>query len=170
MQNAALIPWDENGKLEVLTFDLEEDTFAVEAALVQEIIDLLPETKVPGARPLVGSVINFRGRVIPLADFRLAFGMPSGEATLDSRIVVIELDLDGEPTLIGIKTDKVHEVASLDATASEDPPAVGMRWRRQFVRSLVRRDEGVVVLPDVRAIFSSAGSEGFAPAQLQTIQ
>lgn len=169
MQNAALIPWDDSGQLEVLTFDLEEDTFAVEAALVQEIIDLSPETKVPGARPLVGSVINFRGRVIPLADFRLAFGMQPGEATLDSRIVVIELDLDGEPTLIGIKTDKVHEVASLARHTSEDPPAVGMRWRRNFIRSLVRRDQGVVVLPDVHAIFSTMGDEAHAPAQLYAV-
>jgi purine-binding chemotaxis protein CheW len=79
----------------------------------------------------------------------------TAEVTLDSRIVVIEIALEGEPIQIGIRTDKVHEVATLDRAASEDPPAVGMRWRRAFVRTLVRRPGGIVVLPDLPAIFAT---------------
>jgi purine-binding chemotaxis protein CheW len=152
-QNA--VPWDETGHLEVLTFDLGEETFALEAVLVREILDLLPETRVPGAAPLVRSVVNFRGKIIPIADLRQAFAMaPAEGATLDSRIVVIEIALAGEPLQIGIRTDKVHEVATLDQADSEEPPAVGMRWRRQFVRTLVRRPAGIIVLPDLHAIFA----------------
>lgn len=149
------VPWDEAGHLEVLTFDLGGETFAVEAVLVREILDLLPETRVPGAAALVRSVVNFRGKIIPIADLAQAFAMPSAEATLDSRIVVIEIALAGEPLQIGIRTDKVHEVTTLAQTAAEEPPAVGMRWRRHFVRTLVRRPEGVVVLPDLHAIFAA---------------
>lgn len=148
------VPWDEAGRLEVLTFDLGEETFAIEAVLVREILDLLPETRVPGAAPLVRSVVNFRGKIIPIADLRQAFAMEPAEATLDSRIVVIEIALAGEPLQIGIRTDKVHEVATLDHAAAEEPPAVGMRWRRHFVRTLVRRPAGIVVLPDLHAIFA----------------
>lgn len=149
------VPWDEAGHLEVLTFDLGEETFAIEAVLVREILDLLPETRVPGAAPLVRSVVNFRGKIIPIADLRQAFAMPPAEAaTLDSRIVVIEIALGSEPLQIGIRTDKVHEVATLEERAAEAPPVVGMRWRRQFVRTLVRRPAGVVVLPDLHAIFA----------------
>ncbi|WP_448661224.1 chemotaxis protein CheW [Sphingomonas sp. CJ20] len=151
----AAVPWDEAGHLEVLTFDLGDETFALEAVLVREILDLLPETRVPGAAPLVHSVVNFRGKIIPIADLRRAFAMPPAEATLDSRIVVIEIPLAAEPLQIGIRTDKVHEVATLDRAASEAPPAVGMRWRRQFVRTLVRRADGVIVLPDLHAIFAA---------------
>lgn len=151
--------WDEAGNLEVLTFDLGEETFAVEAMLVREILDLLPATRVPGAPPLVHSVVNFRGKIIPIADLRLAFGMAKADDTLDSRIVVIELAIDGEPTQIGIRTDKVHEVTTLHQSASEPPPAVGMRWRRDFVRELVRRPAGVVVLPDLAVIFATHGSD-----------
>jgi purine-binding chemotaxis protein CheW len=152
--------WDENGQLEVLTFNLQEETFALEAVLVREILDLLPETVVPGAVPLVGSVVNFRGKIIPIADLRLAFGMPQGEPTADSRIVVIETELDGETLQIGIRTDKVHEVATLSHAASETAPAVGMRWRRDYVRELVRVQEGVIVLPDLSAIFHSFAGDG----------
>lgn len=153
-------PWDEAGNLEVLTFDLGEETFAVEAMMVREILDLLPETAVPGAAALVRSVVNFRGKIIPIADLRLAFAMPAAEATLDSRIVVIEIALDDEPTQIGIRTDKVHEVTTLAQRDAEAPPAVGMRWRRDFVRELVRRPGGVVVLPDLPAIFATHTGAG----------
>lgn len=152
---ATTTPWDEQGQLEVLTFDLQGETLALEAFLVREIIDLLPETSVPGALPLVGSVVNFRGRIIPVADLGLAFGMARADATVDSRIVVIEVELRGESVQLGIRTDKVHEVTTLDRSASEAPPMVGMRWRRDFVRELVRRDAGVVLLPDLPAIFQS---------------
>ena len=146
--------WDAQGNLEVLTFDLGDETFALEAVLVCEILDLLPSAAVPGAHPLVGSVVNYRGKIIPIADLRIAFAMPSAEDSVDSRIVVIELEVAGEATLIGLRTDKVHEVATLRRDASEEPPAVGMRWRRDFVRELVRRGDQVVVLPDLPAIFN----------------
>jgi len=155
MSDTSLIPWDAEGHLDVLTFDLESETFALEATQVQEILDLLPETGVPGAHPLVGSVVNFRGKIIPLADLRLAFGMQAAEATVDSRIVVIEMIIEDEPLQIGIRADSVHEVATLDRSASEVAPAVGMRWRRDYVRGLIRRPEGVIVLPDLTTIFAS---------------
>lgn len=161
MHEATEIRWDAQGSLEVLTFDLGDETFALEAVLVCEILDLLPCTAVPGADPLVGSVVNYRGKIIPIADLRRAFAMPPTESTVDSRIVVIELELAGEATQIGLRTDKVHEVATLVHDASETPPAVGMRWRRDYVRALVRRGDGVVVLPDLSAIFHAfAGDVG----------
>lgn len=168
MHQATTTQWDANGTLEVLTFNLQEETFALEATLVREILDLLPETLVPGAAPLVGSVVNFRGKIIPIADLRLAFGLPAAEATVDSRIVVIEIDADGEAIQLGIRTDKVHEVATLHHASSEEPPAVGMRWRRDFVRELVRTPEGVIVLPDLAAIFRPFLGGGEAAAALSS--
>ena len=146
--------WNERGELEVLTFDVGGETLALEAAMVREILDLLPETLVPGAPPLVRHVVNFRGRIVPVADLRLAFQMEAGETTADSRIVVIELPLDGEPTLIGLRTDHVREVATLSAEASEEAPVVGMRWQREYVRRLVRWRDDLIVLPDLPAIFA----------------
>ncbi|KPH66300.1 MULTISPECIES: chemotaxis protein CheW [Novosphingobium] len=169
-QDQAATRWDAAGQLEVLTFNLGEETFALEATLVREILDLLPETRVPGAAPLLGSVVNFRGKIIPIADLRLAFAMPAAEATVDSRIVVIETEAEGETFQIGIRTDKVHEVTTLRQSASESPPAVGLRWRRDFVRELVRRQDGVVVLPDLAAIFRSlVGGTDSAAIQPSTL-
>jgi purine-binding chemotaxis protein CheW len=161
-------PWDDQGHLEVLTFDLQNETFALEAAMVREILDLLAETAVPGAQPLVGSVVNFRGKIIPIADLRLAFGMPAADSTVDSRIIVIELELDGETTQVGIRADRVNEVTTFQRSASEVPPAVGMRWRRDYVRELVRRESGVTVLPDLSAIFGAVVMDGALPVPMQS--
>lgn len=147
--------WASREDLEVLTFSIEGETFAIEAVLVQEILDLLPETAVPGSKPFVASVINFRGKVIPLADIRLAFGMGAAEKTIDSRIIVIELLLEGERTLIGLRTDKVYEVTSFSKSASEPPPSVGMRWRPDYIHCLIKRGAQFVIMPNLHAIFTA---------------
>ena len=151
--------WTPEGLLEVLTFDIAGETLAIEAGLVREILDPLPETLVPGASPLVAAVINFRGQVIPLADLQFAFGMVRESAGADARIVVLELELDGEPTHLAINTDRVNEVTTLRQTDAEPPPQLGVRWPRGYLHALVRRGGDVVLIPDLIAIFDqSAGA------------
>lgn len=145
--------WESREEIEVLVFDIAGETFALQAVAVQEILDMVPETPVPGSQPFVGSVINFRGRVIPLADIRLAFGMDPTRVTIDSRIIVISLDIEGEDTLVGIRTDKVNEVTTLPRTASEPPPSVGMRWRPDYIDCLVKRGTDFIIVPNLNAIF-----------------
>lgn len=146
--------WEGREEIEVLIFDIAGETFALPAVGVQEILDMVPETPVPGSQPFVGSVINFRGKVIPLADIRLAFGMEPTRATIDSRIVVISLDIDGEDTLVGIRTDKVNEVTTLARASSEAPPSVGMRWRPDYIECLVKRGTDFIIVPNLNAIFT----------------
>jgi purine-binding chemotaxis protein CheW len=143
--------------LQVLTLELQGETFAPDAGLVREVMDVTPETRVPGASAFVDAVINFRGRVIPLADLRVAFGMPRAEETVDSRIVVIEFELDGAPTLIGLRAEKVHEVTQISIDDAEAVPPVGLRWRADFIRCLAKRGADLIVVPDLAPIFASLG-------------
>jgi purine-binding chemotaxis protein CheW len=147
-------------EVEMLSFDLSGETFALEADLVREILDIPAETQVPGAAAFVSAVINFRGKVIPVADLRLAFALDRAASTLDSRIVVIELDLDGDPTLIGLRADKVHEVSRLNWSQAEAAPAIGLRWRQDYVRRVGRRGEDPIVIPDLAKIFAARGEPG----------
>lgn len=156
--------------IEALTFDLQGETFALEAGLVREVLDLLPETAVPGAAAFVGAVINFRGRIIPLVDLRLAFDMPAGEPTIDSRIVVIEYELDGEPALIGLRADKVHEVTSIAHDTTEEAPRVGMRWRPDFIRLLARRNGDLIIIPDLDQIFAARGRSSATATPINALQ
>lgn len=144
-------------EIEVLTFEISGETFALEAAIVREILDLLPEATVPGSRPFVNAVINFRGKVIPLADIRVAMGMQAVATTIDSRIVVVELDLDGTPSLIGLRTDRVNEVTAISKAAAEPPPRVGLKWPPQFIECLLQRNGTFIIFPNLMAIFASKG-------------
>jgi len=162
-------PFD-HGALEVLTFDLDGEVFAIEATLVQEVLDKAPETEVPGAPVFVNAVINFRGRIIPLADLRLAFSLDARDTSLDSRIIVIAQEIEGETTLIGLRADKVYEVTTLHEAATEAPPRIGLRWRQDFVHCLAKRDDDIIVVPDLAAIFQDRGqpkSGGVYPLNTQ---
>lgn len=154
---------------QVLTFDVRGETFALEASLVREILDMPAETQVPGAAPFVDAVMNFRGKVIPVADLRLAFGLGRRDATGDSRIVVIELPLDGDPTLVGLRADKVHEVTSLSLAATEAPPPIGMRWRQDYVRALAKRGGDPVILPNLACIFAERGEPCTTASPIHTV-
>jgi purine-binding chemotaxis protein CheW len=151
------IAWDEAGQLKVLTFDLSGETFALEANFVCEILDLLPETAVPGSAPIAGSVINFRGSVIPVADLHLAFDLKQQKISTDSRFIVIELEFGDETCFIGLKADKVHEVTTLDRSATEPAPRIGTRWHQDFIRCLAKRNGDFIVVPNLPRIFATSG-------------
>jgi purine-binding chemotaxis protein CheW len=165
MNDVTDIAWNGEGRIEVITFEMRCEMFAIEAAVVREIVDPLVETVVPGSSPLVGSVVNFRGHIIPLADLHGAFGMPPVQQTADSRIVIIEYSDEGETGLIGIKADKVHEVTALERETAEAVPRIGVSWRREFVRGLVKRNGAIVIVPNLQAIFSAYQHMQSAPAE-----
>jgi purine-binding chemotaxis protein CheW len=139
---------------EALTFGLQGEIFALDANCVREILDVIPVTEVPGAREFVPGLINVRGRVVPLADLRVKFGMERGEHTVDTRIVVVDISLAGEPTTVGLLADKVYEVTTIAGTSIEETPEIGMNWRPDYIRGIGKRGEDFVILPAIERIFS----------------
>jgi purine-binding chemotaxis protein CheW len=142
--------------LEVLTLRLDGHLFALEAAHVREILDLGPVTEVPSAAAFVNGLINVRGKVVPLADLRLKFGMEKTTATIDTRVVVIEIDLAGDQTTIGLLADKVYEVTEIVPADIEETPRIGMIWRQEYISCVGKRGEDFIIVLDIAAIFSSA--------------
>ena len=140
--------------MQVVMIGLGEEKFALDAGLVREIIDPVPVTKVAGARAFVPSVINVRGNVIPLADLRIRFGMPQLDNSADTRIVVIELELDGEPVLVGVTADKVYEVTEISQTDVQQTPRVGMHWKPEFIRFITKWREEFVIVPNMERILN----------------
>jgi len=142
---------------QALMLGVAGEVFAIDARQVREILDPAPVTRVPGAKPYVAGVLNVRGKVIPLADLRVRFGMPPAPITADSRFVVLEIDLDGDPTTIGVVADKVYEVTELDASTLQKTPPVGMHWRPEFVAGIAKWKDDFIVLPDLARILSAQG-------------
>lgn len=148
-----------SGEVQVLTFDLGGETFALEAMVVREVLDLLPETPVPGSGGFAPSLINFRGRVIPVIELGLAFDLEIRPATRATRYVVIECDVGGETTLLGLRADRVHEVTSIDLSETEQLPGVAARWSSDFVKFLAQRGDDIVVMPNLNHIFAVKQTE-----------
>lgn len=140
--------------MQVVMIGLGEEKFALDAGLVREIIDPVPVTKVAGARAFVPSVINVRGNVIPLADLRIRFGMPQLDDSADTRIVVIEIELDGEPVLVGVTADKVYEVTEISQADVQQTPRVGMHWKPEFIRFIAKWREEFVIVPNMERILN----------------
>ena len=144
--------------MNALTIRLDDELFAVEAHHVREILELVPITEVPNAPDFVGGLINVRGRVVPLADLRVMFGMNRAEPDEDTRIVVMEVDMDGEPAIVGILADKVHDVTDIEAASIEEAPKVGMRWRPEFIKGIGKRNGGFIIIPNMERIFENSGA------------
>ena len=85
------------------------------------------------------------------------------EPDQDTRIVVMEVDIDGEPTIAGILADKVHDVTDIEAATIEEAPKVGMRWRPEFVKGIGKRNGSFIIIPDMERIFETPGGRS-APA------
>jgi purine-binding chemotaxis protein CheW len=143
-----------DGAMQVVMIGLGDEKFALDAGMVREIIDPVPVTRVAGAKAFVPSVINVRGNVIPLADLRIRFGMPVTENSADTRIVVVELAIDGEPVLAGITADKVYEVSEISRTSVQQTPRVGMHWRPEFIRFITKWREEFVIVPNMERILN----------------
>jgi len=144
----------EESSRQVLMLGLAGEMFALDARQVREILDPIPVTRVPGAQPYVSSVLNVRGKVIPLADLRVRFGMPPASITPDSRFIVLEIDLAGEPTTIGIVADKVYEVTDLDTSTLQKAPPIGMRWRPEFIAAIAKWKDEFIIVPNMKQILN----------------
>ncbi|MDB5541780.1 MAG: hypothetical protein JWQ89_3507, partial [Devosia sp.] len=122
-----------------------------------EILDLVPITEVPNATAFAPGLINVRGRVVPLADLKVAFGMRNEAQSQDTRIVVIETEIEGELTVVGILADKVYDVTDIEPAAIEEAPRVGMRWPADYVRGIGKRRGDFIIIPDMQRIFELEG-------------
>ena len=149
----ATATYDE-ASMQVVMIGLGDEKFALDAGLVREIIDPIPATKVAGARSFLPSVINVRGNVIPLADLRIRFGMPMSDDSTETRIVVIEIDIDGDPVLVGVMADKVYEVTEISRTDVQQTPRVGMHWKPEFIRFITKWREEFVIVPNMERILN----------------
>jgi purine-binding chemotaxis protein CheW len=138
-----------------LTFKLEEEVFAVDVAKIREILDFTLATKVPGTPDFMRGVVNVRGNVVPVVDMRLKFGLSITEKTVDTCIVVMEIAVEDDKTVLGALVDSVQEVFELEANQVEPPPRIGSRWRTEFIKGIGKRNDELIIILDIDRVFSS---------------
>lgn len=138
-----------------MTFKLGDELFAINVSQVREVLEVQQITRVPTSPAYMRGVVNVRGQAIPVVDLRLRFGLPSVSNTVTTRVIVMELNIDGETAVLGGLADSVHEVIELDPSQINPPPRIAMRWRTDFILGMGKRGEEFIIILDVNAVFSS---------------
>jgi purine-binding chemotaxis protein CheW len=138
-----------------LTFKLDQELFAVDIAKVREVLEFTSMTKVPRTPDFMRGVINLRGNVVPVVDMRLKLGLSMTEKTVDTCVVISEVDVDGESTVLGALVDSVQEVIDLDASNVAPPPHMGSRVDTAVIRGMGKRDEQFIMILDLDRVFTA---------------
>lgn len=142
--------------IQYLTFTLTDETFALDVAKVREILEQSSITKVPQTPDFMRGVINLRGSVVPVIDMRIKFGMTATEQTVNSCIIVAEVQLGDETIVLGAMADSVQEVVEIGAEQIEAAPHIGMSLNPDFIKGMGKLDNRFVMILDIDKIFTGA--------------
>jgi purine-binding chemotaxis protein CheW len=143
---------DREGKY--LTFTLAGEEYGIGILKIREIIGMMPITSVPQAPDFVKGVINLRGKVIPVIDLRLRFGMPAMDYTERTCIIVVQIDLQDTALNIGIVVDSVSEVLNISGSNIEDAPMFGTRLNTDYILGMAKIEGGVKILLDIDKVLT----------------
>lgn len=138
-----------------ITFKLGDELFAIDVAHVREVLDLSEITRVPTAPPYMRGVVNVRGSAVPVVDLRHRFGLAPAADTFNTRIIVLELPLDGEVVVVGGLADSVHEVLELERSQIREPPRLAMRWRADMIEGLGKKGDQFLIVLDIERVFAT---------------
>jgi purine-binding chemotaxis protein CheW len=145
-----------------LTYKLADEVFAFDITKVREVLDVTTITPVPKMPDFLRGVINLRGSVVPVVDLRLKFGMPKTDRTVDTCVIITEVNVDGEQTTLGVLADSVQEVMDLDPDSVEPAPKIGTELNTEFIKGIGKHNDGFIIILDIDKIFS--------PEELSAVQ
>lgn len=138
-----------------LTFRLDRETFALDITKVREVLDFSTVTKVPQTPDFMLGVINLRGNVVPVVDMRLKLGMSMTERTINTCIIIVEIELDNEMTVLGALADSVQEVLELSPDQIEPPPKIGTGLKTQFIKGMGHNGSQFIIILEIDRVFSA---------------
>ncbi len=136
-----------------LTFSLGGEIYALEVSCTREVVPYVGITPLPQTPEWIRGVINLRGSVIPVLDIKLKLGIGLTERTKQACILILEVVVDGEITVVGMLADGMREVLDVDLSEIEPPPRFGTRLSTSFIRGMGRRDEGLFIILDIEKVF-----------------
>lgn len=145
-----------------LTFTVGKELFGLGILAVKEIIEYQGVTVVPMMPAAVRGVINLRGAVVPVVDLSARLGRAAADVSRRSCIVIVELEVDDEPLIVGALVDAVNQVIEISPSEIEPAPSFGTKIRRDFIRGLGKVKGKFVVLLDARHVLSIELSEAIA--------
>ena len=137
-----------------LTFKLEDELFALDIGKVREVLDFTTITKVPQTPEFMRGVINLRGSVVPVVDLRLKFGKMMAEQTVNTCVIIVEVEVDGETVVMGAMADAVQEVLDMEPDQIEPPPRIGTKLNLEFIRGMGKHADQFIIILDIDKVFT----------------
>jgi purine-binding chemotaxis protein CheW len=144
----------DNTTQQYLTFGLGGEVFALETGSVREVIELVPVTRIPKTPPFMRGVINLRGHAVPVVDLRIKFDMPQVKDTVNTCIIIVDVEVEGENCHMGAIVDSVREVFEMGSDQINPPPRMGTAIRADFIKGMGKQDEEFIMILDIGRIFS----------------
>jgi purine-binding chemotaxis protein CheW len=138
-----------------LTFSLAGEEYGIGILKVREIIGMMSITPVPQTPEFVKGVINLRGKVIPVIDLRLRFGLMARDCTERTCIIVVEIVSDSGAVPMGIVVDAVSEVLNIREADIENTPTFGVKLNTDFILGMAKTDGGVKILLDIDKVLGA---------------
>jgi purine-binding chemotaxis protein CheW len=154
-KEAAMSTMELTGTTQYLTYKLADEVFAFDISKVREVLDFTTITKVPKMPAFLRGVINLRGTVVPVVDLRIKFGMPKTDKTVDTCIIITEVNVDGVQTTLGALADSVQEVMDLGPDSIEPAPKIGTGLNTEFIKGMGKHNERFVIILDIDKVFSA---------------
>ncbi len=153
MDQAIRVMAEKEGKY--LTFSLANEEFGIGILKIREIIGMMSITTVPQTPEFVKGVVNLRGKVIPVIDLRLRFGMETVEYNERTCIIVVEIGAAKGSVTIGVVVDSVSEVLNIVAEDIEDTPSFGTSLNTNYILGMAKAEGAVKILLDIDKILTN---------------
>lgn len=147
-----------------VTFKLGDEMFAIDVFKAREVLDVTHVTRVPTSPAYMRGVVNVRGNSIPVIDLRSKFGLPQKEDTKNTRIIVLELEIEEQTVVIGGLADSVHEVIEFEPDDINESPSLGMKWRTDLILGMGKRDGNFIIILDIERILNEDESRSLLVA------
>ncbi len=144
---------DKEGKY--LTFTLADEDYGLEILKVREIIGMMGITAIPQTPPYIKGVINLRGRVIPVVDLRLKFGLPPLEYGERTCIIVADVVSRLGPVQVGVVVDSVSEVLNVNGGDITPPPAFGAQIDTSYILGIAKAKGAIKILLDIDRVLAA---------------
>ncbi len=143
------------GERQYLTLGIEHEVFAVPVESVLEILDMRRVSRIPEAPPYMLGLLDLRGRSVPVLDLRVKLGLPPQSVTDTTRILVVEVNMNGRALVLGLVADRVIEVLAMGGGEIEPAPEIGVRWRSEYISGVGHRGESFIIIFDLPRLFST---------------
>ncbi|HWW47951.1 MAG TPA: chemotaxis protein CheW [Xanthobacteraceae bacterium] len=139
-----------------LTLGLAGETFGISIRNVREILDMRPISKLPHAPDFLLGMIDVRGEGYPIVDLRTKLDIPVAAATEATRIIILDVPMEGRLVGVGFVADCVFEVTDINHAEIEPPPSVGGRWKSDYLAGIGRKGEQFIIIFDLERLMACA--------------